>query len=344
LRFLSSDRQPIGVIPVTSWTIDPRHYINCNRYARLAYTHRNAFFFSPPGALDVSGKTLVYDDPNCEALQRRWQKVIRVSYDFSRRRGTVGDYMVMPFAMHPVQYARGLDATSDTLRGTWRKIRLFFGGNMDPKIYSRSPSMLSISRRFGILSRMDILATVRTALGTKLREIGGDRDVALIRQAEKAFECVITRQGARVSDQAWLRTLSLCDVALCPPGAGMPYCHNLIEAMSVGTIPLTNYPEWFDPPLVHGKNCIAFREHDDLIAKIRMALELTSAEVEAMRRNVNTYYDSYLAPEAFLHRLRHHPARDLTLFVITEDERVLERVDADSVIFSSIPATTPATP
>src|SRR5215468_1002902 len=45
---------------------------------------------------------------------------------------------------------------------------------------------------------------------------------------------------------------------------------------------------------------------------------ITSTEVERMRRNVQAYYDSYLAPEAFLDRLLHHPASDLMLFVITE--------------------------
>jgi hypothetical protein len=169
-------------------------------------------------------------------------------------------------------------------------------------------------------------------MGTKLREIGSDRDVALIRQAEETVECMISRHA--VSEGEWLKALSLCDVALCPPGFAMPYSHNIIEAMAVGTIPFTNYPEWFNPPLVHGKDCIAFCDRDDLTAKVRMVLQLTSADVERMRRNVELYYDSYLAPEAFLDRLLRHPARDLTLFVITEeDAAVLERVDAGSVIF-----------
>jgi hypothetical protein len=280
----------------------------------------------------VSAKTLICDDPNSEALKRPWQKVIHVNYDFSRRRDTVGEYLVMPYTMHPLQYARGLDAASSALRKTQRKIRLFFSGNMDPNLYSGHSCMLSISKRFGILNRADVIATVRTAIGTKLREIGSDRDVALIRRAEEMFGCVISRTG--VSEKKWLKTLSLCDVALCPPGVSMPYSHNIIEAMSVGTIPFTNYPEWFNPPLVHGKDCIAFRDRDDLIAKVRMVLQFTSADVERMRRNVELYYDSYLAPEAFLDRLYRHPARDLTLFVITEGNRAaLERVDEGSVIF-----------
>src|SRR5262249_31570986 len=156
------------------------------------------------------------DDRNSEALKRRWQKVVHVSYDFSRRRGTVGEYLVMPYTMHHLQYARGLDATSDALRKTRRKMRLFFGGNVDPNTYSRFPSMLSISKRFGILNRVDVIATVRTVMGTKLQEIGSDRDVALIRQADETVECAISRNA--VSPAEWLKTLSLCDVALCPPG------------------------------------------------------------------------------------------------------------------------------
>ena len=191
LRFISSGAEPIGVLPVSSWTIDPRLYARGDKYARLAYTHWNAFF-GLPKTLDVSGKTLICDDPGSEALKRCWKKVIHVNYDFSCPRGAVGEYLIMPYTMHPLQYASGLDVTSAALRKTRRKIWLFFSGNMDLNIYSRSPLMLSISERFGIFNRPDVLATVRTAMGTKLREIGGDRDVALIRQAEETFACVLT--------------------------------------------------------------------------------------------------------------------------------------------------------
>ena len=43
----------------------------------------------------------------------------------------------------------------------------------------------------------------------------------------------------------------------------MPMCHNIIESMAVGVIPITNYPEWFDPDLEHMKNCIVFDDQKD---------------------------------------------------------------------------------
>lgn len=197
------------------------------------------------------------------------------------------------------------------LRKTTRKIRLFFGGNADPDSYGKSPTMARIRERFGMLNRADIIATLLSHYGATAREIIGDQDIASIRAESGTVDFAITKQDTRISDRQWLPTLSLCDVALCPPGVWMPYSHNIIETMAVGTIPLTNYPEWFNPPLVHGRDCIAFGNSDDFIAKVQKIFEMTAAELSQMSRNVKNYYDTYLAPDAFLEKLHSHRPRSL---------------------------------
>src|SRR3990167_5062911 len=70
------------------------------------------------------------------------------------------------------------------------------------------------------------------------------------------------------------KELSMFDFFLAPPGVQMPLCHNIIEAIAVGTIPFTNYYNWFEVPLEDGKNCIAFNDEKELLQRL---LDLNSS-------------------------------------------------------------------
>lgn len=117
-------------------------------------------------------------------------------------------------------------------------------------------------------------------------------------------KCVIIDTGKLwIDDQCWLENLSKSDFFLCPPGISMPMCHNAIEAMSVGTIPIINYPEWFSPSLIHMENCIIYDDETDLLDKIDCALNLEKPKLAEMRKKVIDYYNSHLNPVSFINKL-----------------------------------------
>ena len=81
-----------------------------------------------------------------------------------------------------------------------------------------------------------------------------------------------------IDPEDWLPDLSKTDFFICPPGFCMPMCHNVIEAMAVGAIPVINYPEWFNPTLRHMENCIVFDDRNDLVMKIEEILDMGQQE------------------------------------------------------------------
>jgi hypothetical protein len=121
-------------------------------------------------------------------------------------------------------------------------------------------------------------------------------------------------------------------VFLAPPGFQMPQCHNIIEAMAVGCIPLTNYADWFSPPLTDGENCFRFHDRKDLQERIASILATDQAALNAMRRRVIDYYDRHLAPKSFLERFRAQQASEIRLYVNTDSEAILKRVHETSVM------------
>ncbi len=88
---------------------------------------------------------------------------------------------------------------------------------------------------------------------------------------------------------------------LCCPGVVMPLCHNIIEAMSVGTVPIIQkqYAEVMYPNLVHLKNALIFENLEDLDHLIETHLfEITEENFEEMKKNVLAYYQDFLTPNA----------------------------------------------
>ena len=101
----------------------------------------------------------------------------------------------------------------------------------------------------------------------------------------------------------WMRMLGVSDFFVAPPGIIMPFSHNIIESMAVGTVPITQYGDLFDPPLVDGETCLAFSDEASLRARIEHALRMRSDEIEHLRKNVEDYYDRHLDPRAVVGKI-----------------------------------------
>jgi hypothetical protein len=134
-----------------------------------------------------------------------------------------------------------------------------------------------------------------------------------------ANDCVVVDADSfRIDEEKWLETVGSSDFFLCPPGYVMPMCHNVIEAMAVGTIPIISYPEWFDPALRNMENCITFGDESDLIAKMHAVLEMDERKIAEMRQGVIDYYDTHLTADSFTRNLEFSSGRRSVVLLITE--------------------------
>lgn len=217
------------------------------------------------------------------------------------------EVVAMPYFMHPLMYQEPY-VRPDPARPTRR--RVFFGGNTTPKDYQRKV----LATRYGKINRVAVLEHLMSQLDAT--------EITLVTRAEQLQETfsdprvvIVRTEHQPIVEAEWLAAVSQSDFFLACPGAHMPMCHNVIEAMRVGTIPLLQYPEYFHPPLEPGIHCLVYQDREDLLRQTRMALHMHRETIFQMKKNVIDYYEHYLHPPVWVNRLAQRPEAQVTLVV-----------------------------
>ncbi len=274
----------------------------------------------------------VFDEEDPVLAGRPWRKKVKVDFDvFSPY--WFESPIIMPFPVHSVHAMRDFEKRLDSFRAIKKNKRVFFSG--DTKDYRCNPVRYPKPK----LSRLEIVNTIRERMGDDALIVD---DLAVLDQLNKAGytnQCVLVDTNRIwVDDKIWPDMLATADFFLAPPGIVMPMCHNIVEAMAVGCVPITNYPEWFDPALTPMENCIVFDDQNDLLDKLRMVLKMPREKIADMRAKALVYYEQHLRPATFIRRVDEAPGERVTVLMITEKNmaRRLNKLGKRSVLIKGV--------
>ncbi len=262
---------------------------------------------------DDSGDRLyLFDQVDKACSKRCWKKKIQVKFDiFSTYRLT--DPLIMPYPVHPLLSGADLPQRLEQLRKNEKKLRIFFSG--DTKGYTRNRIHYPNTK----LPRLEVINTILEQRADRTIHVKDEATFRELLDGDFVDSCVIVNTGSMwIDPQEWLPDLSKSDFFICPPGYCMPMCHNVIEAMAVGSIPILNYPEWFNPTLSHMENCIVFDNREDLAGKIDHVLDMQPHEVATLRKRVIAYYDEHLSPRNFIDAIESREDCNITVLMITD--------------------------
>lgn len=267
------------------------------------------------------------DRPIIATNDNNWKKVFVVNfnvYDYVEK----DDHLLLPFPMSPSNYKINKKTELSELRCKKRRIGAFFSGNTNKRNYTNS----IIKYFFNKVNRFEVIETLKSCLSEQELIIQGNKQVQdLNPDLLKKFVLVDwqwSHQASynlkeRIDNEKWLDTLANSNFFLACPGVTMPMCHNIVEAMAVGTIPITEYPEFFHPPLVHKQNCIVYNGKEDLVLKVKEALHLEQDEIQEMKSNVINYYDENLSPESFVDKVESISSKFNVLYMNGENVSLL---------------------
>jgi len=200
----------------------------------------------------------------------------------------------LPMPMVDSQYIEGDGYHGSVVEVTTPRERsVFFFGNMDRAAYDRSEN----PEVFGCFSRTHLLDTLRNELGDRVHEPTGPGDM---KTPTGKYIVLLGRHHRYIAPRDLLKTLSQYEFFLAPSGVVMPLCHNIVEAMCAGCIPILQHPHLLSPALQHGVNCLAFRDERELLDLMRSLPDMPEDVLLTMRRNVLDHYRQYLTPEAVI--------------------------------------------
>jgi hypothetical protein len=221
-------------------------------------------------------------------------RVIRVDYE--ARLPSAPNEVPFPVFVHPQLAAKvDLPMSYDPLQR--RPVRLFFGGNTREDKYD-SPVLADVYR---VLSRREMLDVAQRAVPAERMQRPGTVEEFFSITAGGYVLC--ETQHCRIAQERWLEALADCDFFLACPGVGMPLCHNLIEAMAAGAIPVIQYGDYLSPALEDGLNCMKFHDAPSLGAVIEEVMAMDEAGISQLRAGVREYYLAHQAPGAFARKL-----------------------------------------
>lgn len=257
---------------------------------------------------DLPQDYLLITDKWYSSLAHKAKKIIAVNYQPDYQTGAV--CFPMPFPMFPPIYAAQQDLHLANYRQQPRQWQIFFGGDAERGKYNKK----SIRKIYAKLSRAQLLDCLTEALiPEQIIELENDIARHSAEEKQHAGLVVMNTRQCKVAPENWLGTLARARFFLACPGVRYPMSHNLIEAMAVGSVPITQYPEMFFPPLEDGKNCLTFSSEAELLAVINKAISMSDAELTPMAQAAIDYYEYYLAPTASIERLLNHKPDRISL-------------------------------
>jgi len=262
---------------------------------------------------ETADSIYVFDREDKAIGKRPWRKKVEVRFDvFSAY--WFSDPIIMPYPLHPAQTGPDLSSHLEEYRRRQRTMRIFFSGDTDGYVKNR------IHYPADKLPRLDVINAILECLSDKVTRVKDEASLACLPAADRYVnEFVLVESGSvRIDAKNWLSMLACSDFFLCPPGYVMPMCHNSVEALAVGAIPIINYPEWFDPSLEHLKNCVVFGDRRDLIDKLDSVLKMGDEQIAAMRQGAIDYYENFLTPSSFTRRVESTKQQKAIVLMITD--------------------------
>ena len=226
-------------------------------------------------------------------------------------------YIFWPQTIHPAFLTIDYGQRIASARRSDRDIGVLFAGNISPKVYDNPIT----AELFGILTRHEYISTLRSHFDKSSMVFPGsyeefNRDLEKGVYAQKIVIC--DASTFRIPHSEWFEVLGRARYFLSPPGVLQPFCHNTVEAMAVGAVPILQYPEVYQPDLSKAGAAVAFRDGTELLDLMADARSLGKEPGwQDVSAGAIRYYENYLSPESFHERFyASRPSEDqLTIYI-----------------------------
>jgi hypothetical protein len=196
--------------------------------------------------------------------------------------------VIVPMAQHPNMYRYGW--WNEPVKKRPMNAAIFVG-NCDDKSYQQ----IERDNLFSVINRVELI--------NSLKKIKETREVVRITDLENPVQNTINLVETKllyIPPQRFRAIIANYRFFICAPGVFMPLCHNLIEALSVGVIPIIqkSYAKLMTPGLQDGKNALIFSCRSEFEVCWRRIFTYSEPELQKMSEEAMKYYNTFLTPSS----------------------------------------------
>ncbi len=214
-------------------------------------------------------------------------------------KGVENSYYV-PMSEYPGMYRNSIQPGKNKA-GQKRKKSVFMSGNIDPKHYNK----ISKAGFFKIASRSEVAKFIQEQ--PYYYEIGSHSALRSFIDGKIDHKAIIINSSKqfRIPLNNLKEVLQEFHFYLALPGIFIPQSHNLVEAMSMGCIPIIHktYAQLMYPSLKHMETALVYDSLEELDQLILKSFSLEESQIDSLKNYVLEYYDCHLSPKAVVRKI-----------------------------------------
>ena len=235
-------------------------------------------------------------------------------------------HLIMPYYMYPRIYNSFYKKIKILSKPDFN-LRIFFSGSIVEEGYN---SFVWDEQREKFPNRIEVIKKILKEFEKEIFLIKNKDDLRKTEIFKKKIifclhDKMVKKTSYILNFENNFKFLSKSCFNLSCPGVVMPLSHHLIEGIKVGSIPITNCDELLNPNL-NKKNSLQYSSLEDLLVKIKKALEMENDEILFMRQNVLDYYKSYLSPEYFAQNFKKLILKNEKRIICCDDHRSVNKL------------------
>ncbi|WP_143961622.1 glycosyltransferase [Litoribacter populi] len=263
-------------------SLGDRYYFKKDSSTQYLFQEKDITFGHPP----KNTTCLTFNDSN-------------ISLDYFGRSSRDKSYHI-PIGQHPEMYFRGY--WNEEIKETQPRNRsIIFIGSFEEKNYSQTDN----ENTFNVISRYPLYKQLNQH--PAFLELCGEQELEDFLDSKQDHKLVILNcsKGTPICQSKIRAYLGRFEFFFAFPGVVMPLCHNIVEAMSAGCIPImqSEYARVMKPTFAPDLNCLTFENLQDVNEKINTFLSLPQEKIEELRTNLTSLYQSQLTPQAIVANL-----------------------------------------
>jgi hypothetical protein len=212
---------------------------------------------------------------------------------------------------------------------TKRKIGALFIGNVDSDY--NNPFTKKI---FRINTREETFVFIRNSLPQSYVYIPKNLDEFLYKiETEELLKKIVLLNACDFSipNNLWFKILLTSNFFIHMSGYIQPFCHNQIESMLAGCIPITQFCHFFIPNLTNQKNALTFTSLEELTNILTNIINgKYNTIIASMRKDIVHYYKKNFSFQSFKDKLE-TIKNSANYYIATGDETILHKLAQDII-------------